>query len=177
MAVRKTPGARKSLNEDELVKKLVPDPSQVPSVRCLAGFMGSSTKAGYKRLYLTPELNEYVEFRTEDVVHTQSVATDRNPLGGSVVWLKRDAEIQHTRTESRDVKAEFLQGDITTAFLARARSAATFDWRGLGAFRLAAGSFVCTLDSYCITSVDTDPFCPKLTSPISTSKCACPAAF
>ena len=174
MAEQKKPYDDGDLNEDELIKNLVPDPSQVPDARMLFGFLGKSSREGYRRLYLTPELNEYVEFQEEDVLHTLSFATPENPLGGKVVWVKREANLFHTRTASREAQADFLRGDISTAFLRGAGVGAISGLRALIAFGLAAsGSGLCTLDSKCITSVDTDPFCPKVTLPISTSTCAC----
>jgi hypothetical protein len=117
MANQKKPGGSK-LNEDELIKNLVPDPSQVPDARMLFGFLGKSSREGYWRLYLTPELNRYVEFQEEDVLHTLSFATPENPLGGQAAWVKREANLLHTRTVSREAQAEFLEGDITAKFLA-----------------------------------------------------------
>jgi hypothetical protein len=90
------------------------------------------------------------------------------------VWVKRDANLLQTRTSSREAQAGFLRGDISTAFLGEAGMGGMAGLRALVAVGLAAsGTGLCTLDSKCITSVDTDPFCPKLTLPISTSKCAC----
>ena len=117
MANQKKPGGSK-LNEDELIKNLVPDPSQVPDARMLFGFLGKSSREGYWRLYLTPELNEYVEFQEEDVLHTQSFATPENPLGGKAVWVKRETNLLRTSTKSREAQAEFLQGDIAASLLA-----------------------------------------------------------
>src|SRR5215831_18408768 len=100
-----------------LISRLVPDPTQSPDVQLVVGFPGQSAQAGYVRLYLTPELNGYLEIREEDVVHTQALATAQNPLGGHAVWLKQNAVVQHTLTIARQVQAGFLQGSITAGFL------------------------------------------------------------
>ena len=64
---RKEPDA-KELKQDSLVEKSVPNPTQVPNVRVLRGFLGQASRPGYWRLYLTPQLNEYVELSENDIV-------------------------------------------------------------------------------------------------------------
>ena len=108
-----------TLNEDSLIEKLVPDPSQVPGLKMRIGWLGKSSRRKYWRLYLTPELNSYLEFREEDIVHTLSMASDMNPLGGTTVFLKREAELLHTRTTSTQAQAEWLGGDIMRRHLRR----------------------------------------------------------
>lgn len=110
----------KTLNEDEIIENLVPNPSQVPNVRVLAGFLGKSSREGYWRLYSTAQLNEYVEIREADIVHYQRLSSEQSSLGGTLIWVKRDAELQHTRTTSGQAQASFFQGDISARFLNRA---------------------------------------------------------
>ncbi len=107
------------LQQDPLVDRLAPDPGQVPAdlIR-LAGFLGKSTKPGHWRLYLNPELSEYVEVAEADIVHSQANSGDPNAMAGTSLWVRRGASLQHTRVESRQVEAEFLQGDITGSMLA-----------------------------------------------------------
>jgi hypothetical protein len=111
-------GAR-GRDEDKLIEALVPDTSQIPDVRVLIGFLGKSTRERYWRLYLTATLNEYVEFARDDVVHSHALESDESPLGGTVVWLKREANLQHTQSASREAQADFLRGSISTGFLSR----------------------------------------------------------
>jgi len=117
---------RKELKQDPLVEKLKADPSQDPNVKTFTGYLGRSTQVGYWRLYLTPQLNEYLEISEEDISHNQSLATEQSPLGGTMLWIRRVANVQYTRTVSRQVQAEFLQGDMTATFLSG---------MGLGRFR------------------------------------------
>jgi hypothetical protein len=121
MADQRQPGeTRTQFEQSAFIERLVPNPAQTPEVRFVSGFLGRSAQDGYVRLYLTPDLNEYLEIREEDIVHTQALATEQNPLGGHAVWMRRDATVQHTRTMSRQVQAEFLQGNITAGYLAGA---------------------------------------------------------
>ena len=111
-------GGFKELKQDALVEKLVVDPSKTPEVKVLFGFLGRSPEAGTWRLYLTPQLDSYVEFSAEDMVHTQQLAAAQSPLGGTAVWLKRGATLKHTRTGTRQAQAEFVRGDIMSGFTA-----------------------------------------------------------
>jgi hypothetical protein len=100
------------LKPDGLVEHLAPDPSALPDVQILVGFLGKSVRAGCWRLYTTAVLNEYVEFTEDDLVHHRSLSPDESQLGGTVVWLKRGTNLQRTRMASREAQADFLQGAI-----------------------------------------------------------------
>lgn len=105
------------LKQDALVEKLVVDPSKIPDVQVVVGFLGRSSEAGNWRLYFTLQLDSYVEFSAKDVVHAQSFAA-QSPLGGTMVWLRRNAALKHTRTGAFQAQAEFVQGDIMSSFMA-----------------------------------------------------------
>jgi hypothetical protein len=161
---RKPDGPQKALKQDELVEKMVPDPSQAPSdLTVLTGLLGKSTKAGYWRLYTTSRFNEYLEIGEADIVHSESLSSDRNPQGGTRLWVIRDAKLRHTRTESRQVEAEFLQGKITAEFLPRANAqypqpagpaAGRADWSARG-YCYSAGEYFCTWGQPCTQRIIT----------------------
>jgi len=101
----------------------MPDLAQPPPAAMLKGFLGASDQEGYWRLYFTPEMVSYAEFPEEDVLRSQKLDADRSPpLGGTLVWFKRNARLQITRTVTQEVQAGFLQGDIAATFLPRAAS-------------------------------------------------------
>jgi hypothetical protein len=150
--------SRADLKQDPLVDKLRPDPSQpAPDVASLVGFLGKASGSGRWRLYLSAELNEFVEIAEADIVASESIATERNPLGGTRLWIKRDAKLPYTRIESRQVQAEFLQGKITENFLPRA----AMQRAGMGGvamgpeeatkldFCYSVGEWFCTLGVVC----------------------------
>jgi hypothetical protein len=124
MAESKKPGGSqhqrsepaKELREDPFIENLVPDPSKIQGMTVFVGLLGKSARAGYWRLYLTMDLNEYVEFSQDDVAHSQPLPKGQSALGGTMVWVKKEATLQYTRTVSRQVQAEFLQGDISAQF-------------------------------------------------------------
>jgi hypothetical protein len=102
------------LREDALVEQLIPDPAQEgPGVLVFTGFLGRSTREGYWRLYLSPSLDRYLEVAASDIIHSQSLANEQNPVGGSALWLKSDATLAlQTRTNPQQVQAQFLVGQI-----------------------------------------------------------------
>src|SRR3712207_227781 len=107
----------KALVPDPLVESLVPDPSQPPPPTVtLAGLLGRSAKEGYWRLYFSSALEHYAEFKGEDVLGSVKIPKEQSPFAGleaTRVWLKREAEVEYTRTESWRVRAEVLEGGIT----------------------------------------------------------------
>ncbi len=144
----------KTLTPDPLVERLIPDPSEIPDVRVLIGFLGKSTRDKYWRLYLNPNLDDYVEFSEDDVVHSHSLDADANRLGGAVVWVKRAANLQRTRTTSREAQSDFLQGAIAARAarktLAPGVASAFAAWRPGGGVQLASvAAFVSCVREFC----------------------------
>ncbi len=122
-------GGSGELNPDALVENLIVDPTKPIDVQVLVGFLGRSSEAGNWRLYLTPQLDNYVEFSEEDMLHTQSLTDAQSPLGGTVVWLRRDATLKHTRTGTRQALAEFVRGDIMSNFMPELGMQEMEQWR------------------------------------------------
>ncbi|GAC1349478.1 MAG: hypothetical protein NVSMB27_23000 [Ktedonobacteraceae bacterium] len=109
-------GDPRELRQDALVEKLMPDPSQGhPDVRMLVGFLGRSSQPEYCRLYLTPELDAYMEIPRDAIVHNQSLANEQNPMDGTRLWVKQDTEVVLCRrTNLRQRQAQFLSGEIVS---------------------------------------------------------------
>lgn len=89
---------------------------QIPGVRTISGYLAKDPQEGHWRLYLTLELNEFLTISEEDIVGSQLLATEAHPLNPNLVWVKSTANLQHTKTESKQIQAEFLTGGITSAF-------------------------------------------------------------
>src|SRR5215211_1093386 len=90
-------GGGPNLRYDEFVERIVRDPNEPPGVTLLSGYLGSSSEEGHVRLYLDGELSRYVEIPEKAVRHTRELAPEHSPLGGSLVWIDRDAEVVHGR--------------------------------------------------------------------------------
>ncbi len=106
---------KKPLKADKLIQKLVTDPANPPDVTVIKGFLGESHRPGYWRLYLSPDLKSYVEIAKSDILHSQEVSENQSALGGTLLWVKKGASLEHTRTVSKQVQAEFLSGDVAAS--------------------------------------------------------------
>jgi hypothetical protein len=100
------------LTEDDLIERLAPDPGSLPDVRLVSGWLGRSTRSDRWRLYVTPELNRFVEFSQAEVVHHRRLTISEVSLGGTLVWIRRDANVMETQTGPRQGQASFLNGDL-----------------------------------------------------------------
>jgi hypothetical protein len=117
------------------------------------------------RLYLTPDLTEYVDFSktaegTGDYIHHMHLTG--SPLAGTYVWVKRDAKLVHTVVRSAAQAADFLGGQIVDDFLAQTTTGIAPMQLPLLRRRLTifsvAGAGSCTPD--CGGSVQTPTNCP-----------------
>jgi hypothetical protein len=104
-------GSPEDLGQDPFVERRRPDPSQPPErVRILEGLLGDSEREGYKRLYFTRELDNYAEFRVEDVVFSETIPPEQAPLAGleaTRVGIRWDATIEYTRSRTPRTVDEF----------------------------------------------------------------------
>lgn len=106
-----------NLRLDDFVGRIVQDPNAPPSVTLLSGYLGSSSEEGHVRLYLDEELCRYVEIPEKAIRHTQELPPEQSPLGGSLVWIDRDAEVLHGAAGSERRKATFLEGQIAQDYI------------------------------------------------------------
>jgi len=90
----------KQLKQDLLVEQLVPDPGNPQPTIQLTGWLGKGAEEGLWRLYLTPQLDQYVEFSADSVVHSQPLQKEQSALGGTTVWLKAGATLHHTHIQN-----------------------------------------------------------------------------
>jgi hypothetical protein len=121
MANEETSGSgKKALSQDALVENLIPNPGQQQPTVQLTGWLGKSGQEGTWNLYLSPALDEYVQFSENDVVHSQPLTAETAPLGGTSVWLKTDAQLKHVQVTTQQMQAGFLSGSITSGNLSSA---------------------------------------------------------
>ena len=136
---------KEPLVEDSLISSLVPDPADVPNVRMYVGLLGKSSKPDYWRLYTSPQLNEFVEVREEDILHAEQI--DGALLHGTAVWIKADAKLIRTQVGAQQVQTNFLSGDIARMHLGGTRLG------GLG-FSTWWTTLVCVIVESTICSID-----------------------
>jgi hypothetical protein len=126
---------RDRLEQDDVVRDLVSDPSEVPEVRMFIGLLGSGARDGYARLYFSTELKDYLDVRDDDVLLTRSLKSPENPLGGTAIWVRAAADLEVTRRASEEAEQGFLTGEITARFL----QGATASGVAIGGVRVGGG--------------------------------------
>jgi len=100
---------------DDLAAELVPDPTKLPDLVVLSGYSGKSARAGFSRLYVDLSFSAFVEVADEDVLARRSLAADQNPLGGTVLWVKREATLLRATVCLAQEHAAFLKGEIAAS--------------------------------------------------------------
>ncbi len=111
MAQQGPKGASKKLSRDRITEALVPDPTKPPRDSiAIHGYVGNSTDPSNLRLYLTPDMRTYVEIPEAEVLHSQQLPDDQ----GTLVWVPATLNLAHHSTQSAEVQAQFLQGDMAS---------------------------------------------------------------
>ncbi len=144
---KKTP-----LVEDSLISSLVPDPADVPHVRMYLGLLGNSSKPGYWRLYTSPQLNEFVEVREEDILHAEQTGGDGALLRGTAAWIKAEAQLIRTRVGAQQAQTDFLSGEIARMHLGGTQAGEL----GWGTWTTILTTLVCVVVVSTVCSVDCD---------------------
>lgn len=104
------PKANPSL--DELVLRLAKNPLFLPNLTYLSGMARKSSKSGWCRLYVKPDLMEWIEFREADVVHREVISMGANELEWTIAWLNDGSEILRESIEPIQAQANFLRGEM-----------------------------------------------------------------
>jgi len=104
---------------DSLQSQVVDD----ENLHVLVGFPATSDRqqAGddeYRRIYLTPGLDRYVDVLDSHIVHSANVTPADSPVSRVIVWLRSDAVVHYTQR----IEAQFLSGDITAELLKTTRA-------------------------------------------------------
>ena len=120
------------------------------------GFPADSGREDYDRLYLSLSLNEYIEFPHSGLVHVEDAGGPDNPFSGSMIWLRRDTQVEHFKVQSLDLQRGFLQGDIAGSHMGgtqganqniagnNANAPGGVNAGGATAICTGAGTYVCT---------------------------------
>jgi hypothetical protein len=159
-------GSSEQFAENALVKALRPDPSERPiEYHLIRGWVGRSTMGDMFRLYPSPELDEYIEIDSVDLLYQVSLDREGNALGGSIIAVRADAELKSMGSETVTARAAaMLDGGLMRQFVA------TSDPAQLAAAYRSAGplndkdytkGFWCNVSMFfsCTTHVVDDPVC------------------
>lgn len=106
---KKGGGSEKPLREDPIVSRLVSGSTQAPTgLTSYIGLLGRSPNKGYWLLYLTLDMSLSVEIQEDAIVHSEQLSPDKSPfgsLGGTQIFVKKDAKVTTTRVVSRTHEA------------------------------------------------------------------------
>jgi hypothetical protein len=117
-AEREQHGHQEGLEPDPLAERLTPDGAVM-----LVGILGEGPTEDDRYLFLNRELTRRAEFKASDVLHSEKIREEDPPFLGAQatrVYLRRGARVVYTTTQSREMQAEFLRGDIGAGVTAEA---------------------------------------------------------
>jgi hypothetical protein len=100
---------------DEFTAKAVTDPKNPGEVLLVTGFLGASSEPKHTRIYWDASLGTYVDVKTTDISHTEPLPKEQSPLGGSYIWLKRDAQV-YFGAGGQSAKGKFFEGPLMAAY-------------------------------------------------------------
>jgi hypothetical protein len=110
--------AKVSIQYDAFVKAVRPDSKATESTVFLEGFIGESSLADHFRLYSDASLNDFVEIPTNAVVHSIANSKEESALGGSKIWVKKDAIFTYGNPAMDNrPQASFLDGDLYQGYM------------------------------------------------------------
>jgi hypothetical protein len=95
-----------------LVEKLLADPDNPVESVILEGYIGTTQKQGYTRLYLDLEFQSYLEIPPGAIILVEPV--DQAQISSkTIVVVKADAKLEIVQI----ARASFLKGNIVTLYL------------------------------------------------------------
>jgi hypothetical protein len=102
------------------VGDIVSDPKNVPDVMLLYGYLGASSEEDHERLYLRPDLTNYVEVPVTAILHQMAAAKEQDPHGGVTLWVKKDAALIYKMAPAAEALAHYFAGAIQAGALGAA---------------------------------------------------------
>ena len=139
---------------DELTARAVPDPKNPEEALLVAGFVGASSEPEKTRIYWDASLSTYVDVDTADILHSEPLTKEQSPLGGSYIWLKRNAQVFFGSAGGQTTKGKFFEGPLMAAYSGQFGAAA-----GPGTAAPGAGlNLPYSLHVYC----NPTPFCTQV---------------
>ena len=143
-----------------LIEELAGDSVEPPPLVVLSGYLGTSTRGGYHRLYLTLDLSEYVEIPVDQIVRSERLEGEPSSAGATILWVNPQARLLHTRSVTLTAEAEFLSGNITGAYLEQAVSRASTSRNSVRINYPRTEDRICGIVTYCSSCVSVFGTCP-----------------
>jgi len=86
-------------------------------VRAFFGFLRRGSDGRTWRLYLTVDLDDYIEIDDSQILHSVAYEGSQYPLGGALVWVRRTAKLKRVAARSTEAQADFLRGEIVAQYI------------------------------------------------------------
>jgi hypothetical protein len=116
-------------------------------------YLGRSDRPDSWRLYLTQNLSRYLEFRKDDTVHSERLATGR-----IIAWVRAGATVVEKQAT---VAADFLKGDLLPNLDQTTNADAIRRTLGIGMGICDGEQKKVTNEPSCNPQQCTGPACPK----------------
>lgn len=78
----------------------------------LTGYLGASSEEDHERLYLGPDLSNYVEIPKAAILYQAPLPKEQDSHGGVTVWVKKDAALQYKMAPAAQALANYFAGAI-----------------------------------------------------------------
>ena len=96
----------------DFIRHIVTDPKNVPDVMLLTGYLGASSEEAHERLYLSPDLTNYVEIPNTAILHQAPLPKEQDAHGGVTLWVRKDAALQYKMAPAAQALANYFAGAI-----------------------------------------------------------------
>jgi hypothetical protein len=105
---------KKKRSTPDWIKNVVPDPSTPPNTIMVRGYFGDAPTEDDIRIYLSENLDQYVDVADDAIYHAEPADTPGMPPGLHYIWIDRDADMQHEPLMQPQTgrKQKFLEGRI-----------------------------------------------------------------
>jgi hypothetical protein len=88
------------------------DPADAPLVRCLTGYLGNSAVDGHTRIYLTLDLDQWIDVADSDVLYVAE-PPETAASAGSLIWIRAGAIVRPKPTSDDATTLErYFAGDV-----------------------------------------------------------------
>ena len=104
------------------VDQIVADPKNVPDVMLLYGYPGASSEDAHERLYLSPDLANYIEIPASAILHRMAAPKEQDANGGMTLWVRKDAALTYKTAAGTQALAHFFAGEIQAQGVAPPRA-------------------------------------------------------
>jgi hypothetical protein len=88
------PGRAGALDDDwrePWLSKIVEDPTKIPNVKLLYGYLTDSPDKEAVRVFFDPEMSWCIDVPKDAILHREGCSKSTSALGGSYLWIDRGA--------------------------------------------------------------------------------------